>query len=400
MEGNVAERSKGPGNRKGYIRFIILIMLAAMLIRIVIGVGNKAPDTALVGYGDIMIAEKALGVIVRDEKVINAPISGDVTYIVNENVRIPVNTKLFEIKDCKITSGLTEQYNKINERLEALQSLEDNRTFPVEINETVNDILSNIVFLLDSGNLSTVYYEKERLTRQINYSLAATITQPEKGELIRKKDELDMIIEDGVKNEKAPFSGVPVYSLDGYEEILSPGNINEIIQLKDIRGKAKAIDLAKGVKAGEPVMKVVNNHLWYLICNLSEDFVTGLNQGSIVTLDIIGEESNSIRAKVDRINTQDKDIYVVFQSRDFFPGLYERRNVELMVVRGKYSGLIVPLSSIMKNDDGYAVEVLDADKTIAKKVTIKGHDGTNAVVEKTGSQPELKMYDKVILGKE
>jgi hypothetical protein len=72
--------------------------------------------------------------------------------------------------------------------------------------------------LIDEGNLAMVYYEKERLAREMNYSLAANATQSEREELIRQKEEPGRNDRGSIKAEFAPFSGVPVYSLDGYEE--------------------------------------------------------------------------------------------------------------------------------------------------------------------------------------
>ncbi len=399
----MGDKKQQTKRRRGYIRFIILIIFMAIIARIVTGLRNKAPDTALVAYGDIMIAERTTGIIVRDEKVIRAPISGDVTYIVKENIRVPVNTRLFEIRDSKIDGALVDKYNRTKERLATLQTPGDEHTLSEERDGTIDDVLSNIAFLIDSGNLTMVYYEKERLSRRINYNIASDPVQVEKQQLTRKEEELSALIEGGIKYANAPFAGVPVYSLDGYEEVLCPDNISEIVPSEVAGAKAKTINFSKGLKAGDPVMKIVNNHLWYLVCSLNIDFVKDLKEGSVVTLDIAGEESSNIRARVENITPQDDgtdDTIVTFQSRDFFPALYEGRSVDLTVVKGKYSGLVVPLSAITKKDGMYMVEVLDADKTIEKGVVIKGHDDINAVVEKSESPPGIKMYDKVVLRKE
>jgi len=393
---SAAKRKKG----KGYIRLVMLAVFVTVLIKAVIGIGGTTPETALVGYGDVLIAQKAAGVIVRHETVVKVPISGRVTYVAREKVRVPVNSKLLEVKGDNVDTELTNKYNEVNDRLQALQSLEDNSAVPAVPDEVVSRGLSNIAYLIDEGNLAMVYYEKERLAREINYSLAANTTQSEREELIRQKEELDGIIEGGIKAEFAPFSGVPVYSLDGYEEVLSPKNLKDIIPSKVVPKKVESVDLTKGLKAGEPAMKIVDNHAWYFVCNLSEDFAKGLKQGSVVTLEVSGEETNSVRARVNDISMQDGALAVAFESKDFFPGLYETRHIELMVIRGKYSGLVVPLAAIIEKNGENVVEVLDVDKIIEVKVIIKGHDSTNAVVEKADSQPELKMYDKVILKKD
>ncbi|MGI6703089.1 MAG: HlyD family efflux transporter periplasmic adaptor subunit [Clostridia bacterium] len=389
-----------PKKRKGYIRFAMLAVFTIVLVRAAIGLGDRAPDTALVGHGDVMIAQKVAGVIVRHEMVVKAPISGRVTYAARENVRVPINSKLLEIKRDNIDTDLTDKYKEINDKLQVLQSLEDNSALPAVPDKVVSEGLSNIAYLIDEGNLAMVYYEKERLAREMNYSLAANATQSEREELIRQKEELDGMIEGGIKAEFAPFSGVPVYSLDGYEEALSPKNLKEIIPSSVVPQKVERVDFTKELEAGVPTLKIVDNHAWYFVCNLSEDFAGDLKQGSVVTLDIPGEEMNSIRARVNDIYRLEGELTAAFEAKDFFHGLYEKRHMELTVIKGKYSGLVVPLSAVYEKQGEHVVEVLDADKTIEKKVIVKGHDGTNAVVERADTGPELKMYDKVVLNKD
>lgn len=382
---------------KGYIRIALLAALVFVLIKMLAGVGSGAAKTALVGYGDVRISEKAAGVIVREEKVIKAPISGSITYAAKENQRIPVNAKLVEIKKGSIDTELTGKYNEVNDRLEALQSVEDQQMKSTALDETIRKGLSDIAFMLSEGNMAAVYSQKEALNREINYSLAANTTQSEREDLLRQKKELDEIIEGGIRSEYAPFSGIPVYSVDGYEEVLSPENLEEIIPSSLAPVKAKRVDISKEFNVGDPVMKVVANHVWYAVCSLSEGFTEGLDAGSVVSLEVSNGETYSVRAVVKNIIKRDGDAVVVFEARDYFPGVYEVRNQEITVVRGKYSGLMVPLSAIIEKEGEYLVEVLDADETITKKVAIKGHDDTYAVVEDTGSEPKIKLYDKVLL---
>lgn len=390
------QRKKG----KGYIRAAMLAVMTLILIKAVVGVGENAVETALVGYGDVKISESTAGVIVRKEWVIKAPISGSITYAAKENQRIPVGTKLLEMKKETINEELTGKYNEINQRLQALQSVDGSRAVPAEIEKSIKEGLEDIAFSLNEGNMAAVYSQKERLTREINISLAASTTRLEREELLRQKEELEDIIEGGIKAEFAPFSGVPVYTLDGYEELLYPENLEEIVPSRVAPAKAKNVDLSGKLEAGQPVMKMVANHVWYVVCSLSKGFAEGLEKGSVVSLEISEEQTHSVRAVVKNKVEQEEGPVVFFESKDYFPGLYEARNVEMTVVKGKYSGLVVPLSAIAEKDGEYLVEVLDADKTITKKVILKGHDGISAVVELTDIPPGIKLYDKVVLGKE
>ncbi len=340
------QRKKG----KGYIRAAMLAVITLVLVKSVIGVGENTVETALVGYGDVKISESTTGVIVRKEQVIKAPISGSIIYAVKENQRIPAGTKLLEMRKETIDEELTGKYNEISQRLQALQSVDDSRTIPVEIERSIKDGLESIAFSLNEGNMAAAYSQKERLTREINISLAASTTRLEREELLRRKEELDNIIEGGIKAEFAPFSGVPVYTLDGYEELLYPENLEEVVPSKVTPAKVKKVDLSGELEAGQPVMKMVANHVWYAVCSLSEGFAERLEKGTVVYLEVSEEQTYNVRAVVRNKVEQEEGPVVFFESKDYFPGLYEERNVEMTVVKGKYSGLVVPLSAITEKD--------------------------------------------------
>ena len=134
------QRKKG----KGYIRAAMLAVLTLVLAKTVIGVGENAVETALVGYGDVKISESTVGVIVRKEAVIKAPISGSIIYAAKENQRIPVGTKLLEMKKETINEELTGKHDEINQRLQALQSADNSRAVPAEIERAIKEGLENI----------------------------------------------------------------------------------------------------------------------------------------------------------------------------------------------------------------------------------------------------------------
>ncbi len=394
--GDNMEKPTKMKNKKGYIRIILLAALLMISVRAIAGIRSNALETALVEHGSISIYEKVSGIVVREERIIKAAISGYVTYIAKENIRVPVNEKLLEIKSDRIDASLTEEYNEINKRLQALEQMDNSIQAAVD-DDTINTSLSSIGLLIDRGDLAAVYQEKERLNREISYSIAANTTQAEREELIREKERLDQMIEGGIKDELSPFSGVPVYSLDGYEEIFYPGNMQEIIPSKVQPESAKKIDLTKELTAGEPVLKIVDNHVWYLVCDVSEEFGEGLKQNSSISLEVLDGSSYTTGARVNSIHQQEGGYKVIFESGDFFPGLYEKRVVDLNVIKEKHSGYLIPLIALIEKDGEYEVEVVEAEKIINKKVIIKGEDGINAVVESADAGPELKVYDMVIL---
>jgi len=383
-------------NKKGYIRVALLAVVIVLSARAVAGVKDNTIETALAEYGSISILEKTSGIVVRNETVINSPISGYVTYIIKENIRVPVNTKVMEIKSGRIDDSSIERYNEINGRLQALDQI-GSLAQAAPDDSVIRAGLYNMSLLIDRGNLAAVYREKERLNREISYNVAVNTTQAEREELISEKEELESIIEGGIRAEFSPFSGIPVHTLDGYEEMFCPENMHEIVPSMVQPENVKKADLSKEVKAGEPVLKIVDNHEWYIVCDISREFAGGIKQGSRVSLEVLGPENIAVGARVKGIYEQEEGFRAVFASGDYFPGVYEKRTVDLNVVKEKHSGYMIPVEALVEKDGEYQVQVLEAEKIVDKRVRVKGNDGVKAVVESTGTGPELKIYDMIVI---
>jgi hypothetical protein len=58
---------------------------------------------------------------------------------------------------------------------------------------------------------------------------------------------------------------------------------------------------------------------------------------------------------------------------------------------------MIPVEALIEKDGEYQVQVLEAEKIVNKRVRVKGNDGVNAVVESTGTGPELKIYDMIVI---
>lgn len=382
--------------RKGYIRIVLIVLILIFSIRAVAGVRSNTIETALVEHGSISLYQQASGVVVRTEKLVNSPITGYISNIADENIRLPANQRVLEVKSDKVDDSSLERYKQINDRLQALEQTDASIRAEVD-EEVIKKGLKNIGLLIDQQNFSAVYQQKEKLNRDINYGIAANTTQSEREQLLKEKNRLDEIIEGGIREVVSPFPGIPVYSLDGYEEVLCPENVQEIVPSKVQPKSIKRVDLSGKVEAGLPVLKIVDNHVWYIVCEVSKEFAEGMEKGAKISLEVLGEEPRTIAARVYSIHEQDQGFRIVFNSGDFFPGLYQRRVIELNVIKAKHSGLLIPSAALHQRDGGYYVEVLDGEKVIIKEVSVKVDDGANAVVENSDTGSELKIYDMVII---
>jgi putative membrane fusion protein len=382
--------------RKGYIRLAMLVLLLVFAVRSLAGIRSNALETVLVQYGEVKIEEETKGVIIRNERLIKAPISGKVSFIAQENVKVPVNAKLLEVRRDRIDEETIRRYNEINQKIEALNNM-DSENAGVEVGRGIHQYLSNISYLILSGNLLPVYYEKERLTREISKSTALDSSGSNLDTLIQEKEKIEEVIEDGIKVEHAEFSGVPVYTLDGYEEVLTVEHLDEVDLSKLKPADSFRINIQDGVKAGEPVLKLVDNCKWHIATELTREFGENLKEGSRISVRFIDKEDATVDARIERLSDGNNGIVAFLEIKDYVPGMLEERFVNISVIRNRYRGYVIPVNAIAQKGDGAEVMVLQGGKIVAKKIVVKGSDGENAVVESGQEGYKLKLYDKVII---
>lgn len=379
-----------PRKRKGYIRVALLVFFVIISVKFIVGVKSNAVQTVMVQYGEAKIEEKVTGIVVRNEKVVKAPISGYISFIAKENVKIPVDSKLVEVRRERIDGDVLKRYNEVVKEINAIESSD------IQTQPDICQRLNNISRFIAIGNLSGVYNQKERLIKDLN-SKKTSQGNRDIDKLMEERKNLEKIIGDGIKSEYAAFTGIPVYSLDGYEEVLNADYLLEIDISLITPGEISRINLDKKVKTGQPILKLVDNLNWYLVARLNSDFANGLDKGDKVTLDFDGENYYGVRASIEDMKQEEKDCIIAFEVKDYVPGFLEKRVTEVNVVKTKFSGYVIPVNALLTRNDKTGVMVQQEGKAVFKEVVVKGDNGEIAVIDTRDNRSRLKLYDNVII---
>jgi len=376
--------------RKGYIRIVLLVFFLIVVIKLIVGIKSNTVQTVMVQYGEVKVEEKVTGIIIRNEMVIKAPISGYVSFVSKENVRVPVNSKLVEVRRERIDDGVLKRYNEIVEEINSIE------VSNIQTQSNMSRSLSNISRLIATRNYSMVYSEKERMLKEL-YLEKSSQDNTDIDKLIKERKKLEDMIGNGVKSECAAFAGIPVYSLDGYEEVLNSDHLLEVDPSEFQPDEYRKTNFDKEVKIDQPVLKLVDNYKWYLVVQLNSDFGSSLKKGDRVTLDFDEENYNGVRATIIDMKQCEDILLVAFEIKDQVPGYLKKRVTEVNVVKAKYSGYVIPVQALLSKNNKTGVMVLEEEKLVFKEVVIKGDNGVNAVIESTNNRSQLKLYDKVIV---
>ena len=123
----------------------------------------------------------------------------------------------------------------------------------------------------------------------------------------------DMIAEkDGKSDRKGLFS----FYIDGYESYLTPDKINklkedELLNIGSVPEKVERSSAAKG----DPIFKIADNSVWYLVCWIDEGEIARFEKDKHVKVKL---EDSTIEAKVDRIKQAGDKWFLVLSTNRYF----------------------------------------------------------------------------------
>lgn len=280
------------------------------------------------------------------------------------------------------------QMPKVSEKFETTQVLE-NGTLEVAC-ETSGYIIKDEA-VCTANQTGTIEYKWDDGTVVKKGSKLATIKEPESDKEKEKakdaqvrgkyKDYLDALNGYDLLKEtkKAPVSGVFSLSIDGGEKYFSIGNMGNIKKEEAAEHILGKLDLNRGdVRAGEPIMKVSNDDVWYILCWVEKADARKYEVGEKVRI-AIGD--STMDAKVYQIEKDGEEYRMVFYLNVYYKDFCSARQVDLNVVESNTVGLIVDNECIVKKDGQEGVYVRNKDgDTYFKPIKVKITDGKQSVI--------------------
>ena len=203
-------------------------------------------------------------------------------------------------------------------------------------------------------------------------------------------------------------TGFVSYYLDGYEDILTPDTIGEIVPEEYLELEEYIVpqDIRKETAvAGQELFKIVNSDVWDIVALVPEENAWAYEWNDDVTA-IIGDKELSCRIS----SLTDKGDYwlAVMATKQYYEDFARLRMVDVTVITEDSEGLIVPNSAITEVDGQLGVYVKNLndeyDFTRIKIIT----EGENEVLVASDSFTEkdqdgetktvgtVSIYDEVL----
>lgn len=334
---------------------IIIIATLGYLSVVIFNLIANPTDTFIIENGKLYLEEETDGYIMREEVIVQGDnYKNGIVQIKNEGEKVAKNESIFRYKSGNEENTL-KKIEELNVKIqEALKNVDD--ILPSDIALLENQI-QGIVYSMETMNkLSDINSVKKRINNLIlkkaqiigEYSPAGSYLK----ELIQERADCENELNSNSEYILAPISGVVSYKIDGYEDFFSSKNIDYVTEelLKSLNTRTGQLIESSNEKA-----KIVNNYECYIAVILKSDEAKKAKIGDKVSLEFLN--LSAITASIEKVFDEESGCRViVFKVNDNVEELLSSRKISVNIIWWSKSGLKVPNSAIItENDNNYVI---------------------------------------------
>ncbi len=392
-----------------YNYLLILGIMSYIVLKLTSTISSSAIPLETVKYGELTESIKKRGIIIRDEKLILSKASGKINYFVKEGERVPKNEKIADIEIKEINGAMKEKLDTLDRRIEGIkinrneeilkkdmEKIDNNiKLLKIEIkNKLINGDIENIqnskedlLYLIDKRSL--IWGEKSIIGKNIHT-------------LQEEKNRLENKLSGSVNNILAEETGIVSFEADGLEEVLKISSLDKLDSqyLSNIKNE-NIIEKKDKVEVKDAVVKIVNNHTWYVATVLEK------------------EDKDKFKIKQRVKIMKDKDIFlgqviylykdkfnkyiVVFEINEEKGDFYNQRSDDFTITYKQLNGIKIPKSAIITKGGKRGAFILSeiGNATFKELKSILGENKEYVILNykdiKRNKINTIDLYDEIIL---
>lgn len=344
-------------------KVVLLVLFAILALAILIAIGiaiigliQNPTNTFIVENGTLSLEENAVGYVLRDETVVQGQnYKNGMEKLKTEGEKVAKGEPIFRY----YTSGEEELKKKIAELDSKLQEALSNQKdlLPNDTKSLEREIDAKLDELYQVNDIQKIREYKKDINSYITKRAKMVGELSPSGSYIRslidKRNEYATELNSGSEYISAPQSGIVSYRIDGLEEVLSAKTQDfsylSIETLENLNLKTGQI-IATSEEAG----KIINNFRCYIAIPLSSENAKEATVGDNVMLRLAS--SKEVEATIEYIAEEEDSRLIVFSVEEQVEELINYRKISVDVVWWSYTGLKIPNSAIVyENDLAYVV---------------------------------------------
>ncbi len=277
--------------------------------------------------GSLAVNNTYSGLVLRDEKIVNADHSGYINYYARENEKVAKGSMIYTVD---ATGKLADLVNGAAGEGSTLSD------------EDLSELKTSI------ADFSTGFdVKKFRKTYDFKYEIEGTVLKLANYKVLSSLDSLDNAnLSDSVQFGYAPESGVLVYSVDGYESVTVDHLTPELMDFSAYTKKQfHSNDL---IADTDPAYKLITSENWSLIIEIDEERALELENESYINVKFLKNGYESWGAC--NIIRQDGVVYLKLDFTNSMISFATDRILEVELMTNTQEGLKIPNSSIVERE--------------------------------------------------
>lgn len=341
-----------------------------------------------------------VGYIIRNETMVTNSIDGSLSFAVPDGGRVAKGGTVAVVYSSSADADRQLKIDRLNDQiktLETVQSYNDVNAADVPtLSNKIHSALVSVVASTQNGAVSSdcdydelleLINRKQIITGQVSNfnSLIASLKA--------EKASLEAAMANGKGTIKSPESGYVVCTVDGYENVVKPGDI-ATLNAERLAGIKPSVD------SNGAVCKIVSDYQWYIAVQMPFDESLNLKLGSKLTLltELVSAPELSVTVASINKETVGENAVVVFSCDTMNTELAALRFLDLTVVYSQHQGLKVDNRAIRKVDGVTGVYVLLASQVHFVPINVIWSGENFSIVEKQAADGKvLRLYDEIIV---
>ena len=352
---------------------IFVFIFAYLVIRILISLFDKPVSITSVEKGYIVENSYYNGIIIRDEKVIEAEESGDIYFYLSSGKMAAKQEEIYLIDKKGSLKGIADSGSVLDAASVSYGDLK----------ETISSYQNH-----SDSRYDEIYSLRFDLENMVNSSLTNSIMNNEEVRAAIDSSDCETYRSDDI--------GIVSHTFDSYSGITLDSVEPEMFDRKDFR--EYSLENGSAVKKGDDILRLTQNGTWYIIIRLDEAQKNALQGRSNIT----------IRFRRDDITTGAG--FSVFEKNGNYYGRIElskymiryinSRFIDIELITTSEQGLKIPTSSIVTKEfyvvsptyvladpaDGKNYVISNSGNGDKKEVTVYSRDESSCYIDKNQLQ--------------
>lgn len=381
---------------------VSVLVLIYIAVHFISGYGDSI-ETSFLSRVTVEDKLEAQCYMLRHEAYVTSNVSGVLYYSVSDGERVRKNQTVADIFGSESDIELQKQIEQIDRRIEILEeSAVSDGYVTVSISKMDNDILDTILsvnrhlvqeeyvraFSFSDHLLTTLNKRHLVINRESGYDSQISRLEGEKQVLMGR-------LSQNVAFVNTQYSGFFSTDLDGYENILIPGILDNI----NVDGFFDVLSNAEKVP-GNVVGKVITDYEWNIVALVEKKIAGDFAEGKKYDLYFPYSNNSKISSCVlDKkvIQTSSDTVLLSFSASEIPEGFSYMREQIVEIVRNSANGIRIPKSALRVIDGQTGVYIYSANTVHFKKVEILYTSDSFYLVNGTDETNPLGIYDKVIV---